>query len=236
MRVLVERGSWEAGKRVSLDGHERHHLQVRRARDGEKVELLDGAGLHGSGTLVKAGEEWLVEINTAEVQRPPAVLTLAVASGDRDRFSRVVEKSAELGVTRIVPLETRHTAGVATRLKDAHIARLGRSALEATKQCGASWAPVIEHPVPLESFVREPLSGHGWLAHQSGAPAPASMDQRPVTVIVGPEGGLTDDEVAMTVGAGYQPVALGSYTLRFETAALAAAAAVTQARMRGQYG
>jgi 16S rRNA (uracil1498-N3)-methyltransferase len=62
------------------------------------------------------------------------------------------------------------------------------------------------------------------------------MDQRPATVIIGPEGGLTEDEVEMAVSAGYQPLALGPHTLRFETAALAAAAAITQARMRGPHG
>ena len=236
MRVLVSQGSAEAGKRVSLEEQELHHLRVRRPKNDEPVEILDGAGLVGAGTLVQVRREWMVDISTAELQQRPPALTLAVAAGDRERFSWMVEKSVELGVTRIVPLETRRTAGVATRLKDSHIARLRRSSLESIKQCGASWAPTIEKQVPLAAFANEPLSGSGWLADQTGAPAPASMDQRPATVIIGPEGGLTEDEVEMAVSAGYQPLALGPHTLRFETAALAAAAAITQARMRGPHG
>jgi 16S rRNA (uracil1498-N3)-methyltransferase len=236
MRVLVKRGCGEAGKRVSLEDREIHHLKVRRAKEGERVEVLDGAGLRGSGILVKADGEWMVDIDEAQVQEPLPALTLRVAVGDRDRFSWMVEKSVELGVTRIVPFESERTAGVATRLKDPHIARLRRSALESIKQCGASWAPSVENVVPLSSLIMEPLSGSRWLAHQTGAPAPASLDEGPVTVIIGPEGGLTKKEVEMAVSAGYGPVSLGGQTLRFETAALAAAAAVTQARMRGHLG
>ena len=241
MRVIIQRGCgagalWAVGKRVSLDQHEAHHLKVRRAKDGERVEVLDGAGLKGSGILVKADREWMVQLEAVEVQEPPPALTLGVASGDRDRFSWMVEKSVELGVTRIVPLESERTAGVATRLKPSHIGRLSRSVLESVKQCGATWAPVVEDPVSLSSFVKESPSGSRWLAHQSGAPAPALLDQSPVTVIVGPEGGLTEKELETATSAGFHPTSLGLHTLRFETAALAAAAAVMQARMRGQLG
>jgi 16S rRNA (uracil1498-N3)-methyltransferase len=150
MRVLVQRGSWAGalwavGQRVSLDEHEVHHLKVRRAKDGDRVEVLDGAGLKGSGILVKGDREWMVQLDAGEVQEPPTALTLGVASGDRDRFSWMVEKSVELGVTRIVPVETERTAGVATRLKATHIPRLRRSVLESVKQCGSSWAPAVEN-------------------------------------------------------------------------------------------
>jgi 16S rRNA (uracil1498-N3)-methyltransferase len=231
MRVLVKQGSGEVGTRMTLDEAEIHHLKVRRARDGEQVEVLDGAGLMGSGTLVRAGREWLVDISATELQQRPPALTLAVAAGDRERFSWLVEKSVELGVTRIVPLQTTRTAGVATRLKEPHVARLRRSALEATKQCGLAWSPTIENPVALSEFLNQ-STGNGWLADQQGAPAPGSMDSTGVTVIVGPEGGWTEDEREAVISAGYRPVALGRYTLRFETAALAAAAAISQARMR----
>jgi 16S rRNA (uracil1498-N3)-methyltransferase len=240
MRVLLRTSAagipWVVGNRLSLDDDEVQHLKVRRAKDGDKVELLDGSGLLGRGVLVQLGREWLVEVRASEVQPRPAPLTLAVAAGDRDRFSWMVEKAVELGVTRIVPLESNRTAGVATRLKDSHVARLRRSALEGTKQCGAAWAPAIENPVSLADFMGDPLSGRGWLADQDGIPAPASLDRDPVTVVVGPEGGLTAEERKAAALRGYQPTALGIHTLRFETAALAAAAAVTQARMRGPNG
>lgn len=236
MRVVVQGGSWEAGKRVSLNAEEVHHLRVRRAKDGEVVEILDGGGTRGAGRLVQLGKLWAVEIQSVERQKRPAELTLAVAAGDRERFSWMVEKAAELGVTQIVPLETAHTAGVATRLKNAHIPKLQRSALEAIKQSGAAWAPVIEDPVPLEEFIGRSPGGSRWLADPAGEPLPPVVDQRPLTAVIGPEGGLTDGERRALLAAGYLPVTLGPHTLRFETAALAAAAAVAQARMRGLNG
>jgi 16S rRNA (uracil1498-N3)-methyltransferase len=236
MRVLVQPGSWETGKRGSLDPDEIHHLKVRRAKDGERVEVLDGAGLLGSGILVKTGRDWMVEIRAAELQQPPPALTLAVGAGDRERFSWMVEKSVELGVTRIVPLESERTGGVATRIRQTQVDRLQRASLQAIKQCGITWAPAVESPIALEEFAGEPLTGAGWLADQGGDPVPGSLDQDEVTVIVGPEGGLTDNEREMVVLHGFRPVALALHTLRFETAAMAAAAAITQARMRGDHG
>jgi 16S rRNA (uracil1498-N3)-methyltransferase len=241
MRVLIPaggcpQGGWAAGQRVSLDENEVHHLRVRRAKDRESVELLDGAGLRGTGRLVQSGRQWMVEVRTAERQARPPELTLAVAAGDRERFSWMVEKTVELGVTEIIPLVTARSAGVATRLKDAHLRRLRRLTVEALKQCGAAWAPLVEQPVGLEEFVRRPLTGTGWLADEAAAPVPPTLDDGPLVVVVGPEGGLTDGERAALIGAAYLPVALGSHTLRFETAALAAAAAAAQARMRRHNG
>ncbi len=236
MKVVIPGGTGGAGKRVGLDEHEAHHLKVRRARDGETVEVLDGAGFMGTGTLIQSGREWMVEIGSAQLQPPSAPLTLAVAMGDRDRFSWMVEKSVELGVTRIVPLQSERTGGVATRLKDIHLDRLRRSALDAIKQCGAAWVPAVDPPKTLGAFAREPVDGTAWLADECGAPAPASLDAGAVTVIIGPEGGLTSTERETAVAAGYRLVSLGLHTLRFETAALAAAAAVTHARMRSAHG
>jgi 16S rRNA (uracil1498-N3)-methyltransferase len=229
-------GGCEAGKRVRLDENEIHHLRVRRARNGERVEVLDGAGLLATGSLVQEGREWMVEVEAVyRTQRPPET-TLAVAGGDRERFSWMVEKSVELGVTRIVPLETARTAGVSTRLKEVHLERLRRSALEAIKQSGVTWVPSIESPLGLEQLLREQRPAAAWLASSEGEPAPASLGQGAVTVLVGPEGGLNPDEIAAATAAGFQPIALGLHTLRFETAALAAAAVIAQARLRGQHG
>jgi 16S rRNA (uracil1498-N3)-methyltransferase len=148
----------------------------------------------------------------------------------------MAEKAVELGVSTIVPLETARTAGVATRLRNAHREKLRRAVLEATKQCGAAWAPTIEPSLALEEFLARPIQGIGWLADPAGAPPPATLDDTPLTAVIGPEGGFTAEERAALVSAGYRPVALGANTLRFETAALAAAAAAGTARLRGNHG
>lgn len=224
------------GRRIGLDEGEAHHLRVRRAREDEAVEVLDGAGLTGSGRLVRAGGEWLVEVQAAQLQPAQPQLILAVAAGDRERFTWMAEKAVELGVSGIVPLETERIAGVASRIRPAHFAKMRRLMLEATKQCGAAWAPVLHELVTLAEYLARPLPGAGWLADAGGAAPPAILDDSAVTVLVGPEGGLTEEERSAVLSRGYGAVALGSNTLRFETAALAGAAAAAMARMRGNHG
>jgi 16S rRNA (uracil1498-N3)-methyltransferase len=236
MRVLIPPGVWTAGQRISLDDNEVHHLRVRRAQDREIVELLDGTGLRGTGRLVQAGKQWSVEVQSTHHESRPAELTLAVAAGDRDRFSWMVEKAVELGVTRVVPLETARSSGVATGLREAHLRRLRRHALEATKQCGVAWAVQVEEPLSLDDFRGRPLAGSGWLADRAGAPPPTRLGGNALTVVIGPEGGFAEAERTGLVAAGYLPIVLGPHALRFETAALAAAALATTARMRGSHG
>jgi 16S rRNA (uracil1498-N3)-methyltransferase len=233
--VLVPPGT-TAGRREQLDEGEQHHLRVRRAEPGELVGLRDGSGLVGTGRLVAAGREWLVDVETAYSHARPPELTLAVGAGDRERFAWLVEKAVELGVTRILPLETRRTGGVASRLREQHLAKLRRQALEAVKQCGAAWAAEVSAPIELAELAGRPPSGSRWLADAAGGPPPGALDGAPVTVVVGPEGGLSDEERAALAAAGFLAVALAPHTLRFETAALAAAAVVGTARLRGMHG
>jgi 16S rRNA (uracil1498-N3)-methyltransferase len=224
------------GRREAVDEAEGHHLRVRRAAAGERVALRDGAGLVGTGRLVADGHEWVVDVEAVERKARPAELTLAIGAGDRDRFAWLVEKAVELGATSVVPLETERTSGVATRVRDAHLPKLRRVALEAIKQCGAAWALEVDEPQPLTEFIARTEPGIHWLADASGAPPPPTLDASPVTVVIGPEGGLTEPERGLLLSAGYRPLALAPHTLRFETAALAAAAAVTTARLRGMHG
>lgn len=230
------------GGRAPLDDVEQHHLRVRRARAGERVAIRDGAGLVGTGHLALTGKAWEVEIEAAERSPRPAALTLAVGAGDRERFGWVVEKAAELGVTRVVPLMTARSRDVANRVRDGHVEKLRRLALEATKQCGAAWAVEVTGPAALQQVLEEvtadaPVAGtHCWLADAAGSSPPSSVDGAPVIVLVGPEGGLEDDERRAALTAGFRSLALSAYTLRFETAALAAAVVVSAARLRGIHG
>jgi 16S rRNA (uracil1498-N3)-methyltransferase len=236
IRVLIQPGSEAGERRYGLLREEGHHLRVRRAADGQSVEVRDGEGLVGVGRLVRADTTWSVEMTAADRAARPAELTLAVGAGDRDRFGWIVEKATELGVTSVVPLETERTAGVASRLRPQHLARLRRHALEAVKQSGAPWATRVEEAVSLADLLTRPLGGQGWLADAGGDAAPAVVAGTPLTVVIGPEGGLTADEMARLRGAGYTPVSLGPHIMRFETAAIAAAAAAVSGRLRGRHG
>jgi 16S rRNA (uracil1498-N3)-methyltransferase len=230
MIVLVGPGA-TPGATLELDDAEAHHLRVRRAEGELRVELRDGAGLAGAGVVRLEGKSATVLVERAERVSPAVPLRLAVGAGDRDRFGWLVEKAAELGVTDIHPVDTERTAGVATRVRAGTLDKLRRRGVEALKQCGGLWAPTVHEPEPLREFLARTFPGERWLADASGTAPPALAASTPLTAVIGPEGGLTEEEWAAAAASGYRPVRLGPFTLRFETAALAAAAYASAARI-----
>ena len=236
IRLLAPAGTLAAGSVVALDEDESRHLTVRRAEPGSTVQLLDGAGTRAEGRLSRAGKAWSVEIGEVRREPPPVPVTLAVGGGDRERFGLLVEQAAQLGAASIIPLQTEHTAGVSTRLREEHLDRLRRRGREALKQCGAAWAPEVAELRTLPAFLADPFPGARWLADPEGGQRPPLDALEPLTIAVGPEGGFSPEERQALVGAGFRPVRLGRHLLRFETAALAALTAAWLSREEGSHG
>ncbi|HEV8124987.1 MAG TPA: RsmE family RNA methyltransferase [Gemmatimonadales bacterium] len=228
--VLVEPGIIKVGALLSLDLSEVHHLEVRRAASGDQVRLMDGRGTLGLGTVSLGKKEARVEVLESRRVEPAARLILGVGAGDRERFGWLVEKCAELGVSEIVPLVTQRSANVAGRVRAEHIEKLGRRGLEAIKQSGNPHAPVVREPVDLTQFARGAATEVKLVAEQGGGPVGTLAPDAPVTCAIGPEGGWTPEEVAVLTAAKFRGVGLGEFTLRFETAAVAAVVAVRLAR------
>ena len=199
------------------------HAVVARAVAGEPIELLNLAGEVAEGRLLRwEGRACWVDVERVERGRgePPAPLVLALAVLHTSAFDWAVEKATELGVTAIVPVLTARVQG---RRHEARVLRWQRLADAAVVQCGRCRAPQIERPRPLEALVTG-ATGQRWIADESSppaavAPAPAGC---PVTVLVGPEGGFTPDELRLALAASFVGLPLGNRTLRAETAAVAA--------------
>jgi 16S rRNA (uracil1498-N3)-methyltransferase len=231
--VLVPAGLLRGPGIVPLEEEERHHLRVRRGEEGERVLALDGAGTIAEGRLVRQGKDFAVRLEDVSREPRPPVFVLVVGAGDRDRFAWLVEKAAELGVSDLVPLVTERTRSVAAGIRPTHVAALQRRARQAIKQSRAPWSPVIHPPRSIDEVVSDASSSaHRWLGDLNGNPPPAVSPDGAVTVVVGPEGGLTDPERERFLGAGFTAVRLAPDLLRFETAALAAAAVVASQRPR----
>lgn len=222
--LLVEAGALAPERQVELDESERHHLKVRRARAGERVRLLDGFGGIGEGTLMGSPSAGCIQVLAFETVPAPVRRGLAVAAGDRDRFGWLVEKAAELGVTDVIPLDTERTAGVATRIREQQVERLQRRALEAIKQSGSAWAPLVHPPRAVAALATSQVEGVRWLADPGGEVPSMVSASEPAWAAIGPEGGFTDAERALLARAGWHRVRLGKQILRFETAAVVAAA------------
>jgi 16S rRNA (uracil1498-N3)-methyltransferase len=229
--TVVARGPFLAGGVVLLDEDEAHHLRVRRVAEGNLVRLVDGRGSVATARVNYEGKVAAVRvIATTSIGAPP-VTELLLGAGDRDRFLGAVEKATELGVTKIVPLLTERAAGVATRFQAAHLERAAARSREAVKQSGGVWTPAVVAPVPLAEAVRHPAAGVvRLLAAHDGGPMPPVREGDPVQWAIGPEGGFSEAEVAALRAAGFQPVALGRGTLRFDTAVVAALAVTAMAR------
>ena len=228
--ILIPPGSAAGGGPVLLDDSEQHHLKVRRVAAGSSIAFTDGAGVRGTGVVVSSGREFAIAVSTTEQVAAPVPLVLGVGAGDRDRFGWLVEKATELGVTEIVPLETERTRGVATGVRRDQLDKLRRRAREVLKQCGGAWEPVLAAPEALDMFMRRSDAGARWVLDLDGGPAPALGATMPVTALVGPEGGLGAAERAAVIDQGFVPVSAGPLTLRFETAAIAAAVLIQAAR------
>ena len=220
-----------SGGRAVLAGDEARHVsRVLRAQVGDEVVLFDGKGNQWPARVAAIGRD-RVELDADEPRAAvPALeprLTLAVALPKGERQKWMVEKLTELGVHRLVPLET--VRGVAEATPAAQ-ARLERVVIEACKQCGRNTLMEIGTGRTLAHLLTNlPHGAHIVIAHPDprGMPLDATLVQpaaKEVIALVGPEGGFTFEELAAAECAGVIRVSLGPHILRVETAAIALAA------------
>lgn len=230
--ILVEPGSLVTGATIHLDEAEMQHLRVRRIPRGTAVFVLDGAGKRASGVIVTHGTTPSVAVEEVTVVERGPVTILAVGAGDKERFLSLAERCTELGVTALVPLETKRSLTVENRWRISSAGRAVRRSRDACKQSGNPWATVIEEPCELDQLTTRYAKARWLLADAAGDPAPKLTSAKAVGWIVGPEGGLTDAERAFCLEAvGAVATSLGSLVLRFDTAA-AAAATITNDRRK----
>jgi 16S rRNA (uracil1498-N3)-methyltransferase len=214
----------------TLDGPEARHLAaVCRLRPGDAVCLFNGDGRQYPARVTQvARREVTLEIVAVEAPERELPLPLEVAAplpkGDRAQF--LIEKLTELGVTTFVPLECRYSN---THPRDSKRDKLERWVIEASKQCGRNVLMRIGDLIEWEAYVgqgnREDLRvlAHPHQGEDLAAIVAGSVPRR---IAVGPEGGFTDEEVALAIEHGWHTVSLGSRILRVETAAIVLAAAL----------
>jgi 16S rRNA (uracil1498-N3)-methyltransferase len=228
-------------RRLVLTGDEHRHVaRVLRARPGEALTLFDGAGGEVEATIVAVGarevELTLGERRAAPAAAPAVAVTLLVAVPRGERMDWLVQKTTELGVTRIVPVSSerpvaRPEAGSGRRPRWEKIAR------EAARQCGRADVPRIEEPTELAAALADPALPARRLALWEGerangrslGEALAADAAAPAAILVGPEGGFAAEEVVEAAKAGFAAVGLGPRILRVETAAVVAVALAQEA-------
>ncbi len=231
-----------AGAVVLVEGDEAHHaVAVRRLRVGEHLVLADGRGLTATGTVAAtAKRELSVTIDAVhrhERPSPELIVVQALAKGDRGELA--VEVLTEVGVSRVVPWSAaRSVTTWKGERASRSLARWRSTAREAAKQSRRAWHPEVDALSATADLVA--LVGGADLAvvlHEQAARPLAGLDVpsgpgSTVVVVVGPEGGITDEELAALSDAGAHPVRLGSEVLRTSTAGVVACAALLAATPR----
>jgi len=221
------------GNTLVLPDEEAHHaIRVLRAKAGDEIVVVDGEGgwyRVQLETVERRAVTGRILNEVREVGEPPYHLTVGMALlKNPGRFEIFLEKAVELGVGRIVPLQTERTEKEnfkASRAKNILIA--------AMKQSGRSRLVQLDEPLPFHALVSESVDGLRLLcSEQTGMEhlitTVLERDRlaRKITVLIGPEGGFSDAEVERAEQAGFEVVSLGSRRLRAETAALTAVTAV----------
>lgn len=213
-----------------------HAVRVLRKRPGDEIVVVDGEGgwyrVRLDEVTPRQAAGAILETRR-DVGEPGYDLRIGLALlNNRNRYETFLEKAVELGVSEVIPLVTHRTMKASFKPARAH-----KIALAAMKQCGRSRLISLAEPQPLADVLRNTSADLTFIGHELAAPEQTlavALDGQSsfgsLCILIGPEGGFTEDEVAEAGRAGYAPVSLGPRRLRAETAALVAASTVMMMR------
>ena len=234
MFVLPTAGQVAVGDTVTLDGDEGHHASVvRRIEVGEELLLGDGAGAVARcrTTAVAKGslEARVVAVDHHPAEPPRLVVVQAIPKGDRGELA--VEMLTEVGADVIVPwAASRSVARWKGDRAAKSLEKWRTTAREAAKQARRAWFPTVAEQASTEDVVALLRKASVPVVLHEAASGPLSDVPVPgrgeIVIVVGPEGGISDDELAAFAQVGAEPLRLGSSVLRSSTAGVAAAAAL----------
>ncbi len=218
-----------------------HLTRVLRLATGAALSVFDGAGQEHSARIASVrGSAVLVRLGAAVTPVPESALSITLAQGvsRAERMDYAIQKATELGVARIVPvLCERSVVKLDARQAAAKLEHWQGVAIAAAEQCGRATLPVIERAGRLLEYLAtgQGPGGAGTLKAvlvPDAAEGLASLPS-PLTaaeLLIGPEGGLSDEEARLAMGSGFRGLRLGPRVLRTETAAAAAIAALQALR------
>jgi len=212
---------------IQLSGTEHYHLsKVARKKPGDKVWLFDK---RGKSYLAKIEDTdfshtRLFILKIKEIKEPRVRISLAQALIKSRAMDLIIQKSTELGITKIIPVLSARTIVKIENKVDMKLSRWKKIALAAAKQCGRSDLPSIKPPIGLSELLEKCKASKNIFLNEKGGTLLKDIIKKDIPksalVLVGPEGGWTDEEEKNIIQHDYEPVDLGVNILRTETAAI----------------
>lgn len=211
---------------ITITGEEAHHaVRVKRLMVGNNIGFANGQGRRVVAEIQaidKTRDGWVVRAQPREildVARPEPRLAVYAAAPKGDRLEHMIDGLSQVGAMSWSPLVSRRTV---VEPREQKLERLERIAVEGLKQCGASWlleirpATTFSEAIKLPGLVLADASGEPW----------SGLTPSVATLLIGPEGGWTSEELDLARGAGARIAKFGGFILRTEVATVVAAAAL----------
>ncbi|GAA5217243.1 16S rRNA (uracil(1498)-N(3))-methyltransferase [Corallincola platygyrae] len=223
----------QQGDQVQLsDDAAGHVARVLRMRVGDGITLFNGDGNAYHGALIEVAKRSVkAEISSVEAANTESPLAIHLGQGISrgDKMDLTIQKSVELGVTEITPLITER-CGVKLNADrwDKKVVHWQKVAISACEQCGRNRLPVVNPPQQLSDWLAREIHATRITLHPHTDTSFATMEQpgESVELLIGPEGGLSEQEVTLAEQQGCKTIKLGPRILRTETAALVAISAL----------
>ncbi len=223
---------------LSLGQHElpeaqAHYIgRVLRHAAGDAVQLFDGSGQEYLGELIEVGKKSVrVELREtlAGMAESPLNIHLGQGLSRGERMDWAIQKATELGASQISPIVS---ARCEVRLKDERadkrMAHWRQIAISACEQCGRSSLPQINPPVTLAQWLEQVEADLKLVLHPVAEPWASHLRPASLAMLIGPEGGLSEDEVQQAMARGFHAARLGPRVLRTETAPVVALSVAQQ--------
>ena len=225
---LYQNTPFTEGKTAELDSDNSHHLnKVLRFPVGQNITLFNGDGFDYTAVVQSAKKTTNLKVISKKVNNNESKLNLTLAQGiaKGEKMDFLIQKAVELGVTRIIPMKLERCV---VRLRDEKVQKKidhwQKIANHACEQSGRSVIVDVSHPASLEELL-EVTNHNGFVLHHRAQIGLSQLKETSkATILIGPEGGLTEKEVSDSEVAGYQSILIGKRVLRTETASLAAIA------------
>jgi len=225
---LYQNTVFKVGDKISLEKNNEHHLlKVLRFPVGNTITLFNGDGFDYQAIVISTKKTYIVEVLSQQKNESESSLDLTLAQGiaKGEKMDFLIQKAVELGVSRIIPMQTEHCV---VRLKAEKVAnRINHWQKIANHACGQSGRSVIVDislPLTLTELLNKPNHNGFVLYHRATENLQTMEKPSKATILIGPEGGLSDAEIKQATNAGFQPLLLGKRILRTETASLVAIA------------